>query len=223
MTDLQDSDPGEVRLSKARLDRILAAAQTIFMAHGFNGATTDMIQAAAGVSKSTLYRYFPTKEILFKAAFEAFSREFLTNVGRLCRESDGVETFLNQFGMEFLQALIAPRGLDIFRLMVSESQRFPKPGKLFYLVGPKATADMVESYLARAHRRGELHVASPAIAAEHFIGMIRGDLHLRCLLGVSKPPSTAQLKRFVAATVAAFLAAYRPAAGKDPEPPSAPS
>jgi len=143
LTDPQDSDSGEGRLSKARLDRILEAAQTIFMAHGFNGATTDMIQAASGVSKSTLYRYFPTKEILFKAAFEASSREFLNEVGRLCNESDDVETFLNQFGLEFLQALTQPRGLDHFRLMLSESQRFPKLGKLFYLAGPKVTADMV--------------------------------------------------------------------------------
>lgn len=217
LTDLQDSEPGESRLSKARLDRILDAAQTIFMAHGFNGATTDMIQAASGVSKSTLYRYFPTKEILFKAAFEAYSREFLTNVGRLCNDSDDVETFLNQFGMEFLHALIAPRGLDLFRLMVSEGQRFPKLGKLFYLVGPKVTADLVESYLATAHRRGELHVENPAVAAEHFIGMIRGDMHLRCLLGVTKPPSDAQLQRFVASTVTAFLSGYKPLAKKDPD------
>jgi TetR/AcrR family transcriptional repressor of mexJK operon len=216
LTDIQDNEAGDARLSKVRLDRILDAAQTIFMAHGFNGATTDMIQVASGVSKSTLYRYFPTKEILFKAAFEAFSREFLNNVGRLCNESDDVETFLNQFGMEFLQALIAPRGLDLFRLMVSEGQRFPKLGKLFYLVGPKMTADLVENYLAAANLRGEVHVESPAVAAEHFIGMIRGDMHLRCLLGVSKPPSEAQLRRFVATTVQAFLAAYRTPAKKDP-------
>lgn len=210
MTDLHDSAAADAAPGNPRLDRILDAAQTIFMAHGFNGATTDMIQAASGVSKSTLYRYFPTKEILFKAAFEAYSRAFLASVGRLCKDSDDVETFLTQFGMQLLQALIAPRGLDLFRLMVAEGHRFPKLGKLFYVVGPKATADMVESYLAAAHRRGELRVENPAMAAEHFIGMIRGDVHLRCLLGVTRPPSTDQQQRFVAATVAAFLSAYRP-------------
>ena len=210
MTQPLESEAAEPRLSTARLERILEAAQAAFMAHGFNGATTDMIQAASGVSKSTLYRYFPTKEILFKAAMEARSRDFLNHVGQLCKDTDDVGTFLNEFGLEFLQALTHPGGLDLFRLMVSESQRFPKLGKLFYLTGPKGTADLVESYLAQAHARGQIHVDNPALAAEHFIGMIRGDVYLRCLLGVSKVPSLAQMQRFVAATVTAFLAGYGP-------------
>ena len=209
LTEVLPREAPEGRLSQARVGRILEAAQAAFMAHGYAGATTDMIQAASGVSKSTPYRYFPTKEILFKAAFEAYSREFLTHVGQISKDNDDVETFLYEFGLEFLLTLISPRGLDLFRLMVSESQRFPRIGKTFYLVGPKVTSDLVESYLASAHQRGAVHVENPALAAEHFIGMIRGDLYLRCLLGASKPPSTPQLERFVRATVSAFLAAYR--------------
>jgi TetR/AcrR family transcriptional repressor of mexJK operon len=192
-----------------RLDRILVAAEAAFLAHGFNGATTDMIQAMSGVSKSTLYRYFPNKEMLFEAALERGSREFLAQVGPLCENIDEVEAFLLQFGMEFINALLAPKALDIVRLMMMESARFPRLSKHFYLSGPKGTADLLERYLAQAHARGQVRVDNPAIAAEHFIGMIRGDLHLRCLLGVTRPPSAAQLERYVAATTAAFLDGYR--------------
>jgi len=209
LTDAAAKEAPEDGVGKDRIDRILRAAQQAFITHGYHGATTDMIQAAAAVSKSTLYRYFPTKQALFKAAFEAYNKEFLTSVGQIYKDNDDVEVFLFQFGLEFLQALISPRGLNLFRLMVAEGQRFPQVGKLFYVVGPKVTTDLVESYLANAHNRGAVHVANPAMAAEHFIGMIRGDLYLRCLLGASLPPSTAQLERFVRATVAAFLAAYR--------------
>lgn len=208
MTQAPDSAVTEPRLSQARVDRIIAAAEVVFLAHGFNGATTDMIQAEAGVSKSTLYRYFPTKEILFEAAMEASTRTFLANVGRLCEGIQEPGAFLYEFGLEFIQTLLTPRALDIVRLLVMESQRFPRLGKHFYLTGPKTTADVVETWLADAVARGQLRMDNPALAAEHFIGMIRGDLHLRCLLGVTRPPSLPQLQRYVAATVKGFLEGY---------------
>jgi AcrR family transcriptional regulator len=206
----QDSDPAEPLLSGDRLERIIEAAQAAFLAHGFNGATTDMIQAAAAVSKSTLYRYFPTKELLFEAAMEAASRDFLQHVGLIYEAETDVETFLSTFGFEFLQELLKPRALDIVRLMVMESPRFPRLGKHFYLTGPKPTADLVERFLAQAQARGEIELENPAVAAEHFIGMIRGDIYLRCLLGASKPPSIDQMRRYVALTVAGFLDGCRP-------------
>ena len=41
---------------------MVRAAQKIFFSHGFFAATTDMIQKEAGVSKSTLYQYYKSKE-----------------------------------------------------------------------------------------------------------------------------------------------------------------
>ena len=58
--------------------RILLAAERVFLAQGFSGATTDMIQVAANISKSTLYSYFPNKEILFEAVCGLKSAEFET-------------------------------------------------------------------------------------------------------------------------------------------------
>jgi AcrR family transcriptional regulator len=201
---------GEPQLDPQRLQQILAGAQTVFLAHGFKGATTDMIQAAAGVSKATLYRYFQTKEDLFKAAMEVRSRQFLEDVAPLYAETDDVEAFLTEFGKELLLALLGPRSLEVVRLMMMESQRFPKLGKHFYLAGPKLGADVVEKYLARAHMRGQVCVDNPVMAAEHFISMIRGEIHFRARLGAAKTPTDEQLQRYVAATVAAFLRAYGP-------------
>ena len=44
---------------------IIKAACYYFLQYGYNGATTDLIQKKAGVSKATLYNHFPTKESLF--------------------------------------------------------------------------------------------------------------------------------------------------------------
>jgi TetR/AcrR family transcriptional repressor of mexJK operon len=189
-------------------ERILKAAYKVFMAHGFSGTTTDMIQVASGASKSTIYRYFPSKEILFNAALESEFSNFLRAVRELDLKHLDISSFLVEFGFSFLLELLSPKGIDVCRLMIAESQRFPRLGRMFYRIGPKPITDIVETRLADAHRRGEICVRSPVVAAEHFIGMVRGDLHLRCLLG-EKTPSTAQLQRFVAMTVDAFLLAYR--------------
>ena len=86
-----------------RIERILRAAQQAFLAHGYHGASTDMIQAAAGVSKSTVYRYFPNKEELFRAAFEAYNKDFLTHIGQIYKNTNDPEEFLFKFGMELVR------------------------------------------------------------------------------------------------------------------------
>jgi AcrR family transcriptional regulator len=50
---------------------MLAVAAREFGRRGFNGASMDLIAAAAGISKPMLYSYFGSKEGLFVAAAEA--------------------------------------------------------------------------------------------------------------------------------------------------------
>jgi AcrR family transcriptional regulator len=62
----------------------------VFLANGFSAATTDMIQQAAGVSKSTVYSHYPNKEALF-AAVELLGEHFLA-----FRDSEGRVGLLDQ-------------------------------------------------------------------------------------------------------------------------------
>lgn len=202
----QDADSGKRKPARAR---ILDAAGALFDAHGYHGTSTDMIQAAANVSKSTLYRHFATKETLFEVAMEEGGRRFLTLVGGLSRVPD-VERFLTAFGMEFIDALLSPHSLDRFRLMMMESQRFPDLGRAFYLGGPKGVVDLVHDYLVEASARGEVRLRDPHVAAEQYVSMIRGEVHLRALLGLQPALTPAEKRRHVEACVATFLDACRP-------------
>lgn len=53
-----------------RQAEILAAATKVFAARGYQVADTQAIADLAAVGKGTLYRYFPTKETLFKEALK---------------------------------------------------------------------------------------------------------------------------------------------------------
>ncbi|MEO0358739.1 MAG: TetR/AcrR family transcriptional regulator, partial [Pseudomonadota bacterium] len=50
-----------------KFDQVLDGALKVFMEHGFEGASVDEIARVAGVSKATLYSYFPDKAQLFSA------------------------------------------------------------------------------------------------------------------------------------------------------------
>lgn len=61
-------------LKLARRERLLDAAERVFQADGFRGASMARIAAAASMSKVTLYGYFPDKEAAFVAVAERFAR-----------------------------------------------------------------------------------------------------------------------------------------------------
>src|SRR4051812_10583220 len=60
-----------VRLPRsARRKQLLAAAQQVFVAHGYHAAAMDDIAEAAGVSKPVLYQHFPGKLELYLALLD---------------------------------------------------------------------------------------------------------------------------------------------------------
>lgn len=56
-------------MSAKRAD-ILETALTLFATHGYHGVGVDRIKDQAGVSKMTLYKYFPTKDALIEGVLE---------------------------------------------------------------------------------------------------------------------------------------------------------
>src|SRR5919205_1564826 len=60
-----------VRLPRsARRKQLLAAAQQVFVAHGYHAAAMDDIAERAGVSKPVLYQHFPGKLELYLALLD---------------------------------------------------------------------------------------------------------------------------------------------------------
>jgi AcrR family transcriptional regulator len=65
------SDLQRTSRSSATKERILAAAEEVFAAKGFDGASTRDIAAAARVNISSLHYHWETKERLYYAVFES--------------------------------------------------------------------------------------------------------------------------------------------------------
>jgi AcrR family transcriptional regulator len=57
-------------------DRIVSEALILFARDGYDQTTMESIAEAAEVSPSTLYRYFPSKDLIILARYKTFSETF---------------------------------------------------------------------------------------------------------------------------------------------------
>lgn len=202
--------PADV-LTNAKAAKILSAARRVFLDHGFDAATTDTIQRAAGVSKSTVYAHFATKDALFAAVIRAECCGFMQGVVGERPVPASLRESLCEIGVRFLDLILDPAALAFYRIVVAEAARFPSLGAAFYEAGPARLNARVAQFLRDADQAGEIRVAQPDVAAELFIGMLRGDRHLRCLLGLEAKPAAPQVRQAVEHVVDTFLRLYRDA------------
>jgi TetR/AcrR family transcriptional repressor of mexJK operon len=189
---------------------VLAGARSVFLAHGFSAATTDMIQQAAGVSKATVYARYATKEALFKAVVEVECQHFLGIVQTTVIRSTKLHDVLTSLARAYLHLVLSPEILALFRVVVGEAPRFPALARQFYLVGPQGFNTIVERHLEEAAARGEVDFSSVGLemAAIHFVNLVRGEAQMQGLTHPGSIPSQAQCDQWAAAAVTTFVRAF---------------
>src|SRR5215217_4524180 len=139
------------RRKEARPAELLEAALDVFAEKGFAAARMDDVAARAGVSKGTVYLYFPSKE----AVFEALVRTALVpNVERaeaLAARDDGPVAPLLRGLLAMLAGIVRdPRLVVLPRLVLGELHRFPDLARFY----KEAVVDRALALIAAMHRRG---------------------------------------------------------------------
>lgn len=189
---------------------VLDAATRIYLEHGFSGTTTDMIQKESGVSKSTMYNVFPTKELLFAAVIQEQCNVMARAIEKIALKQQRVEPALTALGAEYLRILLSPQGLALYRMVVAEAVRFPDLARHFYLTGPRVAISLVASRLSQAARESQLDLSSVGIesAASLYVSMVRGEAHMEVLAHPHSSVSQAQIDHWVGVATRAFLLAF---------------
>ncbi|MEX2207902.1 MAG: TetR/AcrR family transcriptional regulator [Myxococcota bacterium] len=91
----------------ARQRQLLDVAIHVFAQHGYTGASTQAIAAAAGLSEPALYRHFPSKRALFLAAFDRASTELLDTWRSIAAESASPLEAIARIGVWYTDRLRA--------------------------------------------------------------------------------------------------------------------
>jgi AcrR family transcriptional regulator len=193
---------------------MLAAARAIFLRSGYVSASMDEVAAVSQVSKQTVYKHFGSKESLFIEVVGSMTTAAGDGVhdanpaSGACAPED-IPEYLAAYASRQLRAVLSPDVLQLRRLVIAESARFPDLGRELYERGPmRAIRSLTELFSALAHQN-LLHIEDPAAAASQFNWLIMGEpLNRAMLLGNEGVPDDAAIDSHVHSTVRMFLAAY---------------
>lgn len=206
-----DSTPSAVDAADTRKRRqVMEGARAIFLRDGFDAASMNEITRAAGVSKGTVYAYFPSKEALFEALIREERR---AQAERICdfdpRDRD-VRGVLSALGRNLMAAMTKPGTMAHLRTVIAAAARFPQIGRAFYEAGPAFGIDRLAAYLAHQNELGTLSIDDPRHAAAQFFELCQAGHMKPMLFAVIDRPDPAAIDSAVASAVDVFLRGYAP-------------
>lgn len=191
-----------------KFDQVLQGARQVFLAEGFNATNMDHVAKASGVSKATLYSYFPDKESLFTVIVQTECALQAEHAMQTIEQCAAPAEVLASAGHHLLGFMTSEFGQRMFRICVIEAERFPELGQAFYKSGPLVVRQKLSEYFEAAIERGELRMPDVTLAADQFSELCKADVFPKILFGVQTEFSSAELDRIVQGAVATFLARY---------------
>jgi AcrR family transcriptional regulator len=144
------------RRKEARPQELLDAALELFVEKGFAATRSDEVAVRAGVSKGTLYLYYPSKEELLKAVIQQNLSQLLAEGSGIADEFEGPTTELLAFLMNIWWQRVGntPAG-GIHKIMMSEVRNFPEIAQFYREEVIQPATDLLVRTLKRGVERGE--------------------------------------------------------------------
>lgn len=122
-----DAGAKRSRRKEARPGELLEAALDLFVEKGYAATRVDEVAARAGVSKGTLFLYFPSKEELFKAVVrENIAGRFTEWNSELENLTGSTSDVLRYCYKVWWERIGCTKAAGITKLMFSEAQNFPE-------------------------------------------------------------------------------------------------
>lgn len=163
-------------LEGVKRQQILDGAKQCFLAQGFDGASMNDIVKAAGVSKGTVYAYFPSKEKLFEALIFRDRRNQAEQVVVIEDSSLPVEEVLRQLARRLGNLYNNSETIAYLRLVIAAADKFPDIGRAFYEAGPAYGIAKIADYMQRKMDDGSLVKADARLAAMQFVELVQCGL-----------------------------------------------
>lgn len=154
--DEQQDGPRWRRRSEARPGEIVEAALDLFVEKGFASTKMDEIAKRAGVTKGTVYLYFPSKEDLFRAVVQDMMGPNLETGERMLAEHEGPAADLLRQLLEGWWRLFGSQRLAcLSKLMTGEGSNFPHLAQYYTEQVVLRGRRIFEAALRRGIERGE--------------------------------------------------------------------
>jgi len=149
------------RRKEARPQELLDAALDLFVEKGFAATRTDEVAERAGVSKGTLYLYYPSKEELLKEVIRHNVVNQIAEGAEIVRQFEGTSSDLLAMVLRLWWERVGEtRASGILKLMMSEVRNFPEIAQ-FYVDEVITPSDrMLAQIVQRGIDRGEFRAVN---------------------------------------------------------------
>ncbi len=141
----------------------------------------DLVASRAKTSKRSLYAHFESKEKLFLAIIELVRGLFLTRLKQPGDYSDKPAEALALFCGQYLQSMLYGPTIQMCRISMAESERFPEQSALYFDVLFTQVQARLSAYL-----RATFHLSAKASvdAANGLLGQVLFPRFSRVLFGL---------------------------------------
>ncbi|MFC0204184.1 TetR/AcrR family transcriptional regulator [Novosphingobium soli] len=169
---------GKRELNKARKRaQIVRLASRMFLDESYATTTMSAIADALGGSKATLWAHFSAKEELFAAVVDLHVETFSSDIDEVLTGQAFSVPALRRACLRFIDCLLRENSVLLYRLVMSEGDRFPEVKETFYTRGPaKLRACITDFFATRFHRTEALRLTQIVVSA---VTGYRSDVLLR--------------------------------------------
>ncbi len=162
-------------------DHILSVAKSVFLELGFERASMDEVASRARTSKRSVYAHFESKDRLFLAVIDFARALFLERLLVPEAYSGKPTEALVQFCARYLEVMLYEPSVQMLRVTLAETTRFPEAGAQHYDTMFGVPAARLAAYLKTTFG---LSARASSEAAQSLLAQLLFPLVPRALFGL---------------------------------------
>ena len=202
------------RRKDARPQELLDAALELFVQKGYAATRTEEVAARAGVSKGTLYRYYPSKEELLEAVLRhrLSSQVELGVLETEAHAGSASELLRDSVAPWWLRVVESPAS-GVIKLVVTEARSFPEIAECYRLEVVEPGRRLIARILRRGIAAGEFRPLDVDAAVNSLLLPLMMLCVHRHSLGACAPQAAVNARSFIKQHVDLFVRGLRASAG----------
>ena len=191
--------PARQRRKEARPQELLDAALQLFVERGFAAARMEEVAALAGVSKGTLYLYYPSKEELLKAVIrERLSNEIEAGALEVAQHVGSHADMLRKIYEHWWLRVYDSPASGVFKLIITEVRSFPEIAEYYFREVVQPGQELMGGVLRRGIAAGEFRpVGIDAAVHSLVLPMVMLCLHKHSLGACAPVEAPLDAREFV--------------------------
>ena len=209
------------RRKEARPQELLDAALELFVEKGFATARAEEVAARAGVSKGTLYLYYPSKEDLLKAVIKKnLSERLAAGAAQAADFSGSAAELMRSLLVDWWTQIYDDPASAVFKLVITEARTFPEIAEFYAREVITPGQALLTRVIQRGIDQGEFHPVDTLSATHSLImPLIMACVYKHSIGACTQTPTfdgSVFIRQHVDLVLAGMAAGLAPAPAHDP-------